>query len=335
MVFKDQNELKSFYNNKIKNSTQEFYKRYYKIIYSRINNYTKKIYIQRLVYYFRKHINQIKNKLVDALASFNKEQEEKEEKEEEFDNTPTSQKNALLIGCNYIGTKNALRGCIIDAKNIQHMLKTKYNYNNIKLLTDESSDKPTKTVILNEMTNLLRNSNENDELFISFSGHGTYTTDQNNDEKDGKDELFVPLDLKCIRDDDFKKIVLSNLKKNVKLFILFDCCHSGSMLDLKYQYLDSTNYNNVSVNNYSKETLGSVYMISGCMDSQTSADAYINNNFQGAMTWSLLHILDKNEELTWKELISNMRECLKNSNYTQVPQLSSGKELDLNSKFNL
>ena len=60
--------------------------------------------------------------------------------------------------------------------------------------------------------------------------------------------------------------------------------HSGSMLDLKYQYLDSTNYNNHSVDNNSKETEGLVYMISGCMDSQTSADAYINNKFQGVFS---------------------------------------------------
>ena len=347
MVFTSLNEIKIFYNQKISTLNNNFKKEYYRIYYSRLNFYSKRIYINKIINYFRRQINLMRENLIQEINSFNinnessnNESSNNESSNNESSNTqdnsePVILKKGLVIGCNYVGTKNALRGCIIDAINIKNMLLSKYNFNNVKVLTDESDDKPTRDVILNEMLNLLRNSNENDELFISFSGHGTYTYDQNNDEKDGKDELFVPLDLKCIRDDDFKNMIQTNLKKNVKLFILFDCCHSGSMLDLKYQYLDSTNYNNVSINSNSKETLGSVYMISGCMDSQTSADAYINNKFQGAMTWSLLDTLNKNSNLTWKDLVVKMRESLRNSKYTQVPQFSSGRELDLNSKFNL
>ena len=93
--------------------------------------------------------------------------------------------------------------------------------------------------------------------------------------------MFVPLDMRCIRDDEMKRFIQHYLKKDVKLFMLFDCCNSGSILDLKYQYLDSTNFNNATVTGNS-ETLGDVFMVSGCMDSQTSADAYINRKFQGA-----------------------------------------------------
>ena len=68
---------------------------------------------------------------------------------------------------------------------------------------------------------------------------------------------------------------------------------------------------------------------------QSGQAAYINNKFQGAMTWALLDTLKKNNNLTWKELIVNMRNTLKRSKFTQVPQLSSGRQLDLNSKFKL
>ena len=37
--------------------------------------------------------------------------------------------------------------------------------------------------------------------------------------------------------------------------------------------------------------------------------------------------------ITYKELINNMRKWLKNNRYTQVPQLSSGKELNLDEKY--
>jgi hypothetical protein len=123
------------------------------------------------------------------------------------------------------------------------------------------------------------------------------------------------------------------LKKDVTLFALFDCCHSGTILDLRYQYFDSENYDNSTENTKERETIGNVIMISGCMDNQTSADAYINSEYQGAMTWSFLDTVNKNPNLTWKDLITTMRSSLKTSKYQQIPQLSSGKKIDLTSKI--
>ena len=74
-------------------------------------------------------------------------------------------------------------------------------------------------------------------------------------------------------------------------------------------------------------------MISGCMDNQTSADAYINSKYQGAMTWSFLDTVNKKPNLTWIELITTMRSSLKTSTYQQIPQLSSGKKLDLTAEI--
>ena len=51
---------------------------------------------------------------------------------------------------------------------------------------------------------------------------------------------------------------------------------------------------------------------------------YLQYKFMGKI------LIDINE-LTWKELLLKMRELLKN-HFTQVPQFSSGKSLDINSK---
>jgi hypothetical protein len=200
-------------------------------------------------------------------------------------------------------------------------------------MTDNTSKKPTKANILDEIKVLLNNSKSGDKLFLGFSGHGTYTRDTSGDEKDGLDEMFVAIDFNCISDDEIKILINNNLKKDVTLFALFDCCHSGTILDLRYQYFDSENYDNFTDNTKETETIGNVIMISGCRDNQTSADAYINSKYQGAMTWSLLDTLNKNPNLTWKELITNMRSSLKTSEYEQIPQLSSGKQLDLTTKI--
>ena len=44
-----------------------------------------------------------------------------------------------------------------------------YKFQNIKLLTDNTSEKPTKNNIINNFTNLLINANSGDVVFFSYS----------------------------------------------------------------------------------------------------------------------------------------------------------------------
>ena len=78
------------------------------------------------------------------------------------------------------------------------------------------------------------------------------------------------------------------------------------------------------------KTAGKVYMMSGCMDHQTSADAVINNTAQGAMTWAWLETL-KTKPVTWRELLRSMRTLLKTNGYGQLPQFSTGTLEDIDS----
>jgi hypothetical protein len=235
-------------------------------------------------------------------------------------------KKALLVGINYIGTDNELYGCINDVNSIKEkIISNGFLNNNINLLTDNTNLKPTKNNILNSFKNLLANSKEGDLLFFLYSGHGSYTEDKNSDETTGYDQMIVPLDLDPIVDDELKTIIQTYLKPNVTLFAMFDSCFSGSVLDLKYQYLDSLNYDNYTENDKQLETRGNVFMISGCNDYQTSADSIFNNNPNGAMTWCLLECLKQKPNCTWRELLKLMRELLKSSQYDQIPQFSCGK----------
>lgn len=240
-------------------------------------------------------------------------------------------KKALLIGINYTGTKNELFGCINDVNGIKERIMQQ-GFTTINSITDLTTTKPTRVNILKEFTNLLVNSQAGDLLFFMYSGHGYYTLDRNSDEKDGYDELIVTSDLKSVTDDEFKKIIQQNLKQGVTLFAMFDSCFSGSMLDLKYQYMDSLNFDNYTENDKDAVTIGNVFMISGCTDEQTSADAVINNKASGAMTWSLLESLKQTPNVTWRELVKSMRDLLKKSKYDQIPQFSSGTFVNIDSK---
>jgi len=308
-------ELQNIYNSNISRLNSALAINIRNVQNSRQNNKVKQSQINNLINQYNSNKIVLRNILNNNILSIQK----------FIPKTITNNKNksALLIGINYTGTQNELYGCINDVNCIKERLSGE-GFNNITVMTDLTSKKATKDNILTEFKNLLANSQAGDLLFLLYSGHGSYALDNNGDETTGYDQLIVPCDFNMIVDDDLKTIIQQNLKPNVTLFAMFDSCFSGSVLDLRYQYMDSLNYDNFTENDKELETPGDVFMISGCSDYQTSADALINNKPNGAMTWSLLEALKEKPNCSWRELIKSMRDLLKNSEYEQIPQFSSG-----------
>jgi hypothetical protein len=294
-----------------------------------ISQSVKQKNMNNLIKQYNANVNILKNALTQAITKI----QNYIPKQVTNANNSNNSKKALLIGINYTGTQNELYGCINDVNSIkERIVKQGFSDNNIRILTDLTSNKANRVNILEEFKNLLINSKAGDFLFLLYSGHGSYTRDRNGDEKNGYDELIVSCDLQGILDDELKSLIQTYLKADVTLFAMFDSCCSGSVLDLKYQYLDSLNYDKYTENPNDLETVGNVFMISGCTDEQTSADAVINNKATGAMTWSLLEGLKQNPNCSWRELIKTMRDLLKTSQYTQIPQFSSGLFVNIDNK---
>ena len=236
--------------------------------------------------------------------------------------TPVNHKKALLIGTNYPNTPYTLHGCVNDPNDLKvALLNHGFQAESIELLTDTTTLKPTKTNILNEITKFIQNSVVDDILFLSFSGHGSQTYVNNSDE-----EMIISSDLNAITDVELNAIVQNNLKAGVYIFILCDSCHSGTILDLKYKYFDSDNNNNTTIYPNNKLTLGNVILVSGCLDEQTSAEAFINNKYQGALTYAFIKVFETSNN--YQSLLTNIRAVLKADGYSQLPQLSSGEPLD-------
>ena len=245
-------------------------------------------------------------------------------------------KRALLIGINYRGTSSELNGCINDVNNVKEFLLTKgYKEKYITVLTEDTEVKPTRTNILKCFLELILSGDKT--LYFHYSGHGGYTTDISGDESDGKDETLVPLDYRengDILDDEIRGL-LQCLNKKQYLTAILDCCHSGSGMDLRwnlYERFGGTRLRMVSDGNYC-DTRGQVIMLSGCLDTQTSADAHIGGKFQGAMTHAFLSCYPKAK--THQDLIQKIRNLLRKEKYTQIPNLTAGKELDLASRVNI
>jgi aminopeptidase-like protein len=111
--------------------------------------------------------------------------------------------------------------------------------------------------------------------------------------------------------------------------VFFDCCHSGTLADLPHIYRTSLeNRGTISALN------ADVTMISGCRDEQTSADAYIDRRWAGAMTYHAIKVLKGHDySIKIKDLIDELRKELKDGNYTQYPVLSASNPIVLERFF--
>jgi metacaspase-1 len=155
-------------------------------------------------------------------------------------------KRALIIGINYTNSPYALPGCHNDCRNVIAFLKQVHSFEDehITLLLDDpvacdELHQPTKKNLLRTFRNFAMQCQEGDAVFIHYAGHGINVEDQSGDEPDGYDEALMPVDYMSageIIDDEIFRLLLIPMPKNVTVTALFDCCHSGTILDLPFEY---------------------------------------------------------------------------------------------------
>ena len=259
-------------------------------------------------------------------------------------------KKALLIGINYTGSIQQLNGCINDSKNLGDLLVANHYFkpSEIILMNDYQIGTtlyPTKVNILHQLESLIRfaeqNHSSNVKLFFSYSGHGSYLNDQNVNQDEQIDdptdnprkEVICPIDYLqsgYILDDDFNRNFICRLPKNTQLVALVDACYSGTMFDLRYNYkLD--NKDTKITNNICPKLSSQVTLISACKDDQLGSK--VNDSikkkslmdYQGAMTAAFIN--NYKHGITYTELINLMRLWIKQRNYIQIPQLSTGRHI--------
>lgn len=292
----------------------------------------------------------------------------------------SGKKKALFIGINYINTRRQLLGCINDVHNISQFVQERYGYHidDMVFLTDDQTNPrciPTKRNIIDAMCWLVKDAKPNDSLFLHYSGHGGQIDDLDGDEEDGSDEVIYPVDFNragYITDDEMHNILVRPLPPGCRLTAIFDCCHSGSILDLPFTYSTEgklkeqnllsdaankilregpsakntmkmtssifkvikkvTGSNNDMQEKFRKASPADVIMFSGCKDSQTSVDACIRNQATGAMSWAFRNALLKMPHQTYLQLLNSIR-CELYQKYDQKPQLSCSHPIDLNRMF--
>ena len=274
-------------------------------------------------------------------------------------------KRAVLVGVNRYRIPGAdLRGCVNDVRNLQKVLVDLYGFRprDMTILLD---DKATKRNIQTAVWQMIKASSAGDVALFHFSGHGSNVPDNDGDEADHRDEILCPhdLDWRAPLTDDWLRASFDRIKRGVSLTCIFDCCHSGTATrqvappdaPVIARYLPSP-WDLVAVES-GRRLRGKVratvhrasaarrrrsdvvvadmpeVLISGCRDTQTSADAYIGNSFNGALTYHLVASLrEARGSISHRDLHAKVLQRLKRARFDQVPQLE-GRRAALDRPF--
>lgn len=239
-----------------------------------------------------------------------------------------SNKQGLLIGINYISNESKnddLHGCVNDMNNLCEFLENECHFFKEQFIVLENKDASYDN-IKKEIEYLVYYSNKfpGSELWFSYSGHGT--SQYSFFEKDNRSEVICPSDYQTaglISDVWLQDNFIRKLHKDTKLFVLMDCCNSGSNMNLPYCLENGMEAKRDY--DYDANELCTIVKISGCRDDQTSADYYdnIDKEFQGALTNEFLKLDYRSSMAT------NIQTIVRNLTYrgfTQRPVLSFSNE---------
>lgn len=222
---------------------------------------------------------------------------------------------ALHTATNYTNTRNELRGCINDWKNFLR-LDDELNIpeeNRISLI-GANYKKDLAAEAVSKFASLMR---PGDMLIGSNAGHGIAVPDLDGDESDGKDEALVDNYNQLILDDDIFQ-GLRKFQERTLIVAWLDNCHAGTM-DRSFRTKDW--------HLMSPEIVCNAVMLFGCRENQTSADAFIDGQFQGALTATSLEVLRAhNMQCTYLQLLTDTNALLRARNFSQVAQMAVTSE---------
>ena len=213
----------------------------------------------------------------------------------------------------YDGWDGALTACEFDANDMQKLAESR-GFQSSKLLTQEA----TADAVTAEIEKAAQELSSGDFLFLTYSGHGGQVPDKNGEgEADRSDETWVLYDRELV--DDELYALWAKFKPGVRIFVLSDSCHSGTVLRkfddekpvpnvmAKRETADALSPRrralplDVQVNTYrahqdeydaiqksvpsssAANVEATALLISGCQDEQTSQDGVANGLFTGTL----------------------------------------------------
>ena len=266
------------------------------------------------------------------------------------DNMPLLHKKFYVgVGINAYPS-NGLNGCVNDIEDMFELLTKYYGFergDNMRLLCDSRA---TKAAIWERLLWLVGICKEGDLCLFNYSGHGASLPNRtSHGEIDGVDECLVPYDFDwsaphMLLDDDLGMIADKIAAKGAIPIFIIDACHSGTILrdmnfnpafkmknkcivppiDIRARITD--NIRNRTVVDSLADNENSI-LIAGCKEKQTSADAYFNGKYNGALTYNLVKALKSNHSLTYAQLETVLATEMEQGGFEQTPLIIGPKNL--------
>nr|WP_319484891.1 caspase family protein [uncultured Cohaesibacter sp.] len=277
----------------------------------------------------------------------------------------SAETRALLIGAsdydNSFGIPD-LKGPVNDIHLIMDMLKER-GINDVRVLLDEEPDsgKPTKNNIMSAFARLEEESKAGDLVYIHMSGHGSRQPDQNGDETDGFDEIFLPSDVKktpqgaqtvpnALVDDEIGDAIDKIRDKGASVWLVMDSCHSGGGMRDASNYSASRNVdpgilglqtvaaasaigNEPSddiASSPDKEGRGGILAFYAARSSEVAKEidlsegnAKDNSGWFGLFSSTLVKKLEQNPNLTYRQLFQSVLSDINNNASLGVAKLQT------------
>ncbi|KAJ9552114.1 hypothetical protein OSB04_016159 [Centaurea solstitialis] len=228
---------------------------------------------------------------------------------------PMKGKRALLCGLTYYKQKYSLKGPDYDVSSMRELLMSRFLFpsSSIRILSEVDQHLlPTKRNIQEALRWLVKDNQDGDSLVFYFSGHGFRLPDFFDDELDGFNEMICPLDYTTagvIIDNEINDTIVRPLRKGVKLHVIVDACHSGTILDLSHVYntkmskwLDNSPPSGV----YKGTSGGHAISISACEDHQFALESSVRKQMEGVMTYTFRKAIAENRRVTYAGLLASM-----------------------------
>lgn len=264
------------------------------------------------------------------------------------DTAPAPRKLALLVGIdNYQAdipnlhrdteTYAKLHGSL-DSHNLQQVLiSNRYNFApaDVRVLSDKESTH--KGIVTAFRQQLIAQARPGDIVVFMYSGHGDQVKDDNGDETDGLDEVFVPYDWNnnddnsFLRDDEIQQLLADLAKKMTvngkmkgNITMIVDSCHSGTIArgrliakgrgrgEMARNASKGNSQSRHTGSGYDADSIKNYVLISACQSDQSAYETSgpDGKSRGGALVYNLCKILTEdniNPGMTYKELIDRTR----------------------------
>lgn len=234
-----------------------------------------------------------------------------------------------------------LNGCKNDAIAISSVLQTHFavSQKNIDTLYNRTA---TRENILGKLKLLLDNCQQNDLVFIFYAGHGSQVNNSLSSEPDRKDETIVPSDAWTrpgmdITDKELARIFNQFIDKRIKLVVVFDCCHSGSMsrapvFDMPVsRYIKGSLFDSKDPEGFTapeQRRDGDFIILSASQDNESAVEQYDGNGIpHGAFTNAFLQsVYQQGANASVSNLFLATRAILKANGKKQEPVLAGSQK---------